>query len=114
MERNPLEQFISQNKLNSKQCITAIMQYIISEPRKAANLSDTYNIMPALDYCNWELLAKVKCTYKKTKYRIKIFDCTHYEGKLRIRIVQNTSDCGLFIKFDTSGNSKEALCALLY
>ena len=109
MLKNPFEQFILPNKLNNKQCVTAITQYIISEPRKAANLLATHNIMPALDYCNWKLLAKVKYTYKKTKYRLKVFDCMPYNGKLRVRFVQNTGDGGLFIKFDTSGNLNEVL-----
>ncbi len=108
MERNPFELFISPDKLNTRQCITAIMQFIVINHKKLPQLIDTYNAMPALDYCNWQLLAKAKYKIKERSYRLKVFDCIPYEGKLRVRIVQN-EESGLFIKYETSGDLKEVL-----
>lgn len=108
MKRNPFELFISLDKLDTRQCITAIMQFIVISHKKLPQLIGTYNAMPALDYCNWRLLVGAEYKIKKRSYRLKVFDCIPYEGKLRVRIVQN-EEGGLFIKYETSGNLKEVL-----
>ena len=84
------------------------MQFIVINHKKLPHLIDTYNAMPALDYCNWRLLAKAKFKTKKEKHRLKVFDCIPYEGKLRVRIVQD-EEGALFIKYETSGDLKEVL-----
>ena len=108
MERNPFELFISLNKLNTRQCVTAIMQFIVANHKKLPQLIGSYNAMPALDYCSWRLLAKAKYKIGKRSYHLKVFDCIPYESKLRVRIVQN-EEGGLFIKYETSGDLKEVL-----
>ena len=96
-------------KTTNRDCINAIIQAIIEEPRCTRYVINSHIVLPALERENWKVLVKTKLKVQKVKYQLKVFDCIPYEGKLRVRIVFSETKTAQFIKIDTSGDLYEVL-----